>query len=181
MIAAVLAIGGLGGVMGGVTLATGTAANAVSEAMDEQGDYFASLVLRGDTGEAISSDAIAETRIILMRSAAQGELSAADRERMVQVAASETGQTPNEVQEGVDQALAAFEDARQQAVEAAEQARIAGVIAGFVIAATLLISAVAACLAAQSGGSHRDRQIPLSGRASAAFAGRAPSGPTVGA
>ncbi|NYS26536.1 hypothetical protein HUK65_16240 [Rhodobacteraceae bacterium 2376] len=181
VIGAVLAMGGLGGVMGGVTSATGTAADSVSEAMDEQGDYFASLVLRGDTGEAISSDAIAETRIILMRSAAQGEVSAADRERLVQVAAAETGQTPNEVEEGVDQALTAFDDARQQAVEAAEQVRIAGVIAGFVIAATLLISAVAAYLAAQTGGSHRDRQIPLSGRPATASAGRAPSGPTVGA
>ena len=181
VIAAVLAASGLGGVMGGVTSATGTAAGAVSVAMDEQGDYFASLVLRGDTGESISGDAIAETRIILMRSVAQGELGISDRERLVQIVASETGQTPDDVREGVDQALTAFEDARQQAVEAAEQARIAGVIAGFVIAATLLISAVAAYLAAQTGGNHRDRQISLTGRPSTAAAGWTPPGSTAGA
>ena len=46
-------------------------------------------------------------------------------------------------------------------VDAAEQARVAGAIAAFVIAATLMASAAAAYLAAAVGGDHRDRNVPF--------------------
>ena len=48
-----------------------------------------------------------------------------------------------------------------KAVDAAEQARVAGAIAAFVIAATLMASAAAAYLAAAAGGDHRDRNVPF--------------------
>jgi hypothetical protein len=46
-------------------------------------------------------------------------------------------------------------------LQTAEQARVAGAIAGFVIAATLMACAAAAYLAAAAGGDHRDRNVPF--------------------
>ena len=45
--------------------------------------------------------------------------------------------------------------------ETAEQVRVAGAIAAFLIAATLMASAAAAYLAAAAGGDHRDRNVPF--------------------
>ncbi|MGY6634857.1 MAG: hypothetical protein ACXIU8_14110 [Alkalilacustris sp.] len=165
LVAAVLALGGLGGVMGGLTGTTGSAAGTVAEAMEDQGDYFATLVLRDEAGNPPSTEAVAEARTILLRSLAQGTMSPADRDRLVQLAAAETGLQTTEVEQGVEQGVATFEEARQQAIEVAEQARVAGIVAGFFLGATLLVGAAASYQAAMLGGSHRDRNIPLSGLA----------------
>ena len=59
----------------------------------------------------------------------------------------------------VQGALDQLAEARAQAVEAAEAARVAGVISAFLIAATLLSAAAASYFAAVMGGDHRDRNI----------------------
>lgn len=86
---------------------------------------------------------------IVTPSASGRELSADDRTYLVNLVANQTGLTPAEAEKRVDAVLA-------QAAEAAEKARKAGIIMGFVTAVSLLVSAAAAWWAADLGGHHRD-------------------------
>ena len=162
LIAAVLTIGGIGGVMGAAASATGSAAGGAAELMEEQGDYFAGLVLRDETGAVPSDEARSEIGTILARSVAEGEVTTADRDRIVQIAAAEAGMEPAEVEQRVDSALDTLEDARQDVIAAVEQARIMGLITAFVMAATMIVAAATANFAAALGGQHRNRKIPFS-------------------
>lgn len=162
LIATVLAIGGVGGLISAGATATGTAAGGVAELVDEQGDYFASLILRDDAGASPSPEAQSEVGTILVRSIAEGSVSPADRDRLVRIVAAETGTQPAEVEQRVDEALNTFEQARQDAIEAVEQARIVGLITAFVLAATMVVSAAVAYFMATLGGQHRNQGIPLS-------------------
>lgn len=154
-----LALSGIGGLLGGAASATGAAADAAASIVDDQGDYFADRILRRTTGGGISPEARDEVMTILARSVSQGELSAEDRAHLVQIASNETDTPPEEVEARVDAVLGELDAAREEAMQAAEQARIAGVIGSFVVAATLLISAAAAYFAAGYGGQHRDQNL----------------------
>lgn len=162
LIAVVLAMGGIGSLMGITASATGAAAGGAVNLVEEQGDYFASLILRNDSGASPSSEAKSEIGTILTRSAAEGEISEADRERLVQIAAAEADMDTSEVEQGVNEALQTFEQAREDAVDAVEKARIGAVITAFVVAATMVISAGIAYFGATLGGQHRDQGMPLS-------------------
>ena len=85
-----------------------------------------------------------------------GEFNADDRAYLAQVVATETGLPQAEAEARVDQAITAVETARDEAAAAAETARRTAVIAAFLIAASLLVSALGAFWAAQKGGKHRD-------------------------
>ena len=85
-----------------------------------------------------------------------GEFNADDRAYLAQVVASETGLPQAEAEARVDQAITAVETARDEAAAAAETARKTAVLAAFLVAASLLVSAVGAFWAAQKGGQHRD-------------------------
>ena len=142
------------------TQAVGTAAGgAAGGALGGQLDYFAGLVQRGE-GTALGSPEVrGEIATVLGRSLREGEVSQADRDYMVNLVAQATGTPPEEVGTRVDQALVQFEEAKQAAIDAAEAARLAGIVSGFVIAATLFAAAAAAYLAAVTGGNHRDENI----------------------
>ena len=162
LVGAVMAFAGISGVVGTTAATTAAVAGSAADVLGESGDYYAGMVLRGGTDGAISADARADVATILARSVANGEVTAADRTYLVQLAAAETGTDPAEVEQNVDAALAQVEEARLAAVEAAEQARIAGVVGAFVLAATMLISAAVAYFAAVLGGQHRDQSVPFS-------------------
>ncbi len=150
---------GAGAAVGTVTQAAGSAAGGAAGALGDQLDYFAGLVQRGE-GTALGSPEVrGEITTILGRSLREGEVSQADRDYMVNLVADATGTPPEEVGARVDQALGQFEEAKQAAIDAAEAARIAGIVSGFVIAATLLAAAAAAYLSAVAGGNHRDENI----------------------
>ena len=53
--------------------------------------------------------------------------------------------------------IANVEAARQEAIEAARIARNTAIVGAFLLAASLLISAIGAYWAAQKGGNHRDK------------------------
>jgi hypothetical protein len=162
ILAAALAAGGITGVIGAAGRAAGTVAETAAHAVSGDVDYIASRLLRGGTapgGEQAGLDG--QTASLLARALADGELSPEDRDYLAGLVASRTGQTPEEAAGRVD---AAFTEAKQlydQAVEAAEQARVAAAIAAFLVAATLLASGAAAYTAATAGGDHRDRNIVL--------------------
>jgi hypothetical protein len=122
-------------------------------------DYFAGLVQRNAGSPASDPEVREQIVTVLMRSVREGEVDPEDRQYLVDLVASQTGAEPAEVEAQVDSALARLEEARQAAIDAADQARVAGVISAFVIAATLLAAAAVAYFAATMGGDHRDRNV----------------------
>jgi hypothetical protein len=80
-------------------------------------------------------------------------LSGESRAYLVQIIAQRAGIPQQEAERRVDQA---FNAAR----EAADKGRRAGILTGFVTAASLLLSLGAAWWAAMRGGNHRDHSIP---------------------
>jgi len=90
---------------------------------------------------------------ILASSTAKGSLSAQDRAYLAQLVAQRTGMSQQEAERRVDEAVTA-------ARLAADKARRAGILTGFVTAAGLVLSLGAAWWAAMRGGNHRDHSIP---------------------
>jgi hypothetical protein len=149
---AILAASGITGVVGAAGSVAGTAAQTAAEAVGGDVSYLGSRLLRGDGGDAAA---------VLTRNLADGDMSAEDRDYLVSLVAERTGQTPEEAGAAVDSAVTEAKAFYADALQTAEQARVAGAIAAFVIAATLMASAAAAWLAAAAGGDHRDRSVPF--------------------
>jgi hypothetical protein len=102
---------------------------------------------------AAGDDTRAEMSRILASSVTKGSLSTQDRAYMAQLVSQRTGMSQQEAEKRVDDAVIA---ARQ----AADKARRAAILTGFVTAASLLLSLAAAWWAAVKGGDHRDHSIP---------------------
>ncbi|MBK5927442.1 hypothetical protein CCR87_08910 [Rhodobaculum claviforme] len=96
---------------------------------------------------------------IIARSAASGEIAERDRTYLAQLVAANGDMDQDAARARVDGVLAEIDEARATAIEAVEDVRVAGVIFGFIAAATLLLGAVAAALAAAAGGHHRDEGL----------------------
>ena len=150
---------GAGAAVGTVTQAAGSAAGGAAGALGGELDYFAGLVQRGE-GTALGNPEVrGEIATILGRSLREGEVSPGrprlhgEPRRRRDRDAARRGRRPGR------QALGQFEQAKQAAIDAAEAARIAGIVSGFVIAATLFAAAAAAYLAAVTGGNHRDENV----------------------
>ena len=161
LLGAVLAAAGITGVLGTTGRATGTVAETAAQAVDGDLDHIGARLMRGASADEAGLGAAATS--LFARSLADGELGPEDRGYLAELVASRTGQTPEEAGAQVD---AAFAEARQlydQAIDVAEQARVAAAIAAFLIAATLLVSGAAAYQAAAAGGDHRDRNLGLAG------------------
>lgn len=90
---------------------------------------------------------------ILASAVANGSLTIENRAYLVQLVAQRAGISPQEADRRVN-------DAFNAAREAADKARRAGVLTGFVTAASLVLSLGAAWWAALRGGNHRDNSIP---------------------
>jgi hypothetical protein len=102
---------------------------------------------------ASADETRAEMSRLLSSAVATGSLSGESRAYLVQIVAQRAGIPQQEAERRVDQA---FNAAR----EAADKARRAGILTGFVTAASLLLSLGAAWWAAVRGGDHRDNSIP---------------------
>jgi hypothetical protein len=152
LLAAVLAVSGVSGVIGAAGSATGTASQVAAEAVGGDLDYFGTRLMGGEGGEAATA---------VLRRGLDGELSPEDRDYLAGLVAERTGQTPEEASAQVEAAMTEARELYDQAVEAAEQARVAAAIGGFLVAATLIAGAAAAYLAAAAGGDHRDRNLPF--------------------
>ncbi|MDA0703782.1 MAG: hypothetical protein O3A96_11200 [Proteobacteria bacterium] len=165
----VLAVSGITGLAGSV----GSGAIAALEAADVQIsadiDYTSSTLLRDEAASVVgttvvntagsNADARAEIGTILRRGIVAGEVPESDRAYLASVVARNTDLSPDAARARVDTVIADSLAAREAALKAAEQARIASIIAAFVLAATLLVSAAAAYFAATVGGGHRDRNL----------------------
>jgi hypothetical protein len=95
----------------------------------------------------------AEMARILASSVANGSMTEPNRTYLAQLIAQRTGVSQQEAEKRVNDALNA-------ARAAADKARRAAVLTGFVTAAALLLSFAAAWWAALKGGQHRDNSVP---------------------
>jgi hypothetical protein len=155
---AFLAVNGVTGTLGTV----GGGASAALEAADEQlaqaTDYASSALLRGDATQG-SPEAKAEVAAIFATSIANGEFSQADQQYVVNVVAAETQLDRATAENPVKTAFTDGLEAREKVIEAVDQTRIASMIAAFVLAATMIVSAAAAYFASVKGGMHRDANL----------------------
>jgi hypothetical protein len=124
-------------------------ANPFSQAVD-----IAFRTTRPDPGNSLEArnDAIA----IVARGITQGDIPEADRTYLAQVIAARTGVAEDEAKTRVDTMVTSAQHAAEEAKQQAERAKRFAVIAAFVAAASLAISAAAAFWAAGIGGRHRD-------------------------
>jgi hypothetical protein len=95
----------------------------------------------------------AELSRILANAVASGTLSADNRSYLANVVAERSGVSQQEAEKRVDDAISA-------ARTAADKARRAAILAGFVTAAGLVLSLGAAWWSAIKGGEHRDNSVP---------------------
>lgn len=144
--------------------AASTTAVAAENLPDLSTSYFTDALLRpadprtaAPTTAAGSTEAAAtELSRILMRSAANGELSTADRTYVEQLIAARTGLSEADAKARVDTVLKEIEDAKVAAQEAADTARKSAATTALLGALSLFIGAFIACAAAALGGRQRD-------------------------
>jgi hypothetical protein len=167
IVGTVLAASGAGGFISVGASAANTVTELAGDALST--DYFADMMLRGTaTDEAAISGSEAadiapavqqEIATIITRSVTTGDMVERDRSYLAQIVAANTALDQDAARARVDETIAEIDAARAAARDAAEQARIAGVIFAFVAASTLLIGAVTAFFAAAAGGHHRDQGL----------------------
>ena len=170
LVATMLAFGGLGGALGGAALIGGSAAGKAAEVASEADlGYYADLLIRGGATEAggpIDDATRAEIAGIVGRSLTTGEIVERDKAYLATLVAEASGLDEAAARARVDEVVAEIDEARAAALAAVERARVAGVIFGFIAAATLIASAAAAYFSATGGGGHRDQGLGF-----AAFSG----------
>lgn len=160
IVGAILAASGVGNTLSAVGAGAGAATDAIATAATAAVEGGGASLLE-NAGALPTAEVTEAVGAVLSRAAVAGELTEADRGYLVRVAATGTGLSEAQVNERIDAAMAQVETARQTAIEAADTARIAGLIAAFVLAATMLAGAAAAYFAAVAGGQHRDEMTPF--------------------
>jgi hypothetical protein len=146
-------------VAGGATQAV--ASGAVANGPAQLG---VDLLLRSDVAASqqpvaaanSAGDMNGELNRLFVRSLESGSVAPTDRDYLAGLIARRTGLPAAEAQKRIDDAFAAARQARVKALEAADAARRTAALAGFLAAASLLISLVAATAGAGLGGRHRD-------------------------
>jgi hypothetical protein len=109
---------------------------------------------RPEAGSSV--DARNEAMAIVARGIANGDIPEADRTYLAQVIAARTDVPPDEAKTRVDTMVTNARQAAEEARQQAQRAKHFAVIAAFLAAASLAISAAAAFWAAGMGGRHRD-------------------------
>jgi hypothetical protein len=104
-------------------------------------------------GAASPDETRNEVARLLASAVASGSLSDQNRNYLAQIVAQRSGLSQQEAERRVNEAFTA-------AREAADKARKAAILTGFVTAASLIISFGAAWWAAIRGGQHRDNSVP---------------------
>lgn len=162
VIGAMFAVSGIGAAVNTAGAAAATLTEAASNAAEGAVDpnaYFVDTLFRSEQ-PADAATARAEANRIFAQAALTGTpVPDADRTYLASLVAANTGLSPEDATTRVDEVIANVDAARAQAVEAARTARNTAVIGAFIIAASLLVSAVGAYWAAQKGGDHRDRNM----------------------
>lgn len=183
VLGAALALSGVSGIVKAVTGATtavaaagtaGAAANPQTPAALQQfsmqpTDYAVDRLLApgpGGGAAAAAGGPAAASRADLAAPIARAfaanmnnpQLDARDRAGLASLVSQRTGLPQADAEKRVDEAFAELKAAEQKARDAADKARKATLIAGFLAAATMAIGAAAACAGAALGARHRDER-----------------------
>jgi hypothetical protein len=162
VIGGIIAAGGIGAALSAAGSITGTAVTAASNAASGNVDpnaYFVDQLFRAAPGSTPPAGTLQDFRGEagrILATTATGDLSADDKTYLGQLVATNTGLPADQANARVDQVVTAVNDAKAKAADAAETARKTAVLAAFLTAAALLVSAVGAYWAAMKGGRHRD-------------------------
>jgi len=173
VVGAIIAVGGIGSAVSAIGNAVGTDTTAASNVAQgaaanpnaanvlDPNAYFTDELFRLPAGAAAPqgvnlADVRGEAGRILAASAVSGSVSDPDKTYLAQLVSQSTGLPADQAKARVDDTLKAVDDAKAKAAEAAETARKTAVLAAFLTAASLLVSAVGAYWAAMKGGRHRD-------------------------
>lgn len=166
LLGAFIAVSGVSGALTAATTAVGGAASAVAAAVPDDADpLLVDRLLRGGptaTGP-VGEDIRGEVGRILLTTVAEGQLDDNDRDYLVSIVAAQAGVSREEAETRIDQIVAQAEAAEQNVREAAETARRVTMIAAFIAAASLLVSAAGAYFGATLGGKHRDQRTLVQG------------------
>lgn len=159
VVGAVIATSGLGAAASAVGSAAATVTTAASNVDPDA--YFVDTLFRAPATTAAPATADtsavrAEASRILATGAVAGTVSDPDKAYLGQLVATNTGLTADEANARVNDVMTAVDTARAEAARVAEAARKTGILAAFLVAASLLVSAAGAFWAAQKGGNHRD-------------------------
>jgi hypothetical protein len=150
-----LAVSGVTGTLSAAGSGAATALEVADTQLAEATSYTSAELLRGDATQG-STEAKAEVAAILAKGIAAGDVPDADRQYLANVVVAQTQLDLATAETRVDTAINDGLVARAKTIEAIDQTRIASMIAAFVLAATMLVSAAAAYFAAVTGGAHRD-------------------------
>ena len=165
----VIAVSGVGAAANAVGSAAATVTTAASNVAEGAADavdpnaYFIDTMFRSTQPVDAAAARDEAGRIFAQAALGDGTVAEADRTYLASVVAANTGIPAEEAQARVDAAIASVEQARQEALEAARIARNTAIIGAFLLAASLLVSAIGAFWAAQKGGNHRDENTVLTG------------------
>lgn len=168
VVGAIIATGGVSAVANAVGSAASTLTTAASTVADDAAAmdpnaYFVDTLFRpaADTPAVApvtdTSAQRAEAGRIIAQGAMTGSVSEADTAYLGQLVAQTTGMPAEQANARVGEVMTAIDNAKAEAERVAENARRTGVLAAFLTAASLLVSAAAAFWAAQKGGNHRDK------------------------
>jgi hypothetical protein len=175
VVGAIIAVGGIGAAVTAVGNAVGTATMAASNVADDAAEsgaldpqaYFVDTLFRAPPGASPAAGSLQDFRgeatRILANGAVAGTVSDADKAYLAQMVSANTGLSPDEANTRVNEVLAAVDDAKAKAAEAAEEARKWTVLGAFLTAASLLVSGAGAYWAAMKGGNHRDKHTVFAG------------------
>jgi hypothetical protein len=158
-----IALNGIGAAANTIGSAAATATTAASNVTEGAADavdpnaYFVDAMFRTNQPTDAAAARDEAGRIFAQAALGDGTVPEADRTYLANVVAANAGVPPEEAQARVDQAITGINQARDQAADAARTARNAAIIGAFLLAASLLVSAIAAFWAAQKGGNHRDK------------------------
>lgn len=168
VVGAIIAAGGVSAVANAVGSAASTLTTAASNVADDAAAmdpnaYFIDTLFRPAADAAPvapgtdTSAQRAEAGRIIAQVAMTGSVSEADTAYLGQLVAQTTGMPAEQANARVGEVMTAIDNAKAEAERVAENARRTGVLAAFLTAASLLVSAAAAFWAAQKGGNHRDK------------------------
>lgn len=162
LIGAILAMGVASGVARTGGEVARAATTAISAAAGSSADYALDVLTRSDNASALDEPAKQQIGRILLRSFAEGQITADDRSYLSRSIATRTGIAPDEIDRRIDAAIARAKAAAIQAQTAADNARRLGVLVAFLAAAAMALGAAAAWWGAIMGGRHRDENTDLS-------------------
>ncbi|MFV3371310.1 hypothetical protein ACNFH5_24335 [Pseudomonas sp. NY15435] len=153
-----------GGVQASATVAASAASSAGAGAAVKSGDansaYFIDTLFRDNRPISVSDDAAhAVASRIFLRGLGEGQLNAEDRTYLARVIAQRTEISQAEAEQRVDAVFAKAQQAKQQALQAADTARKVAAGSALWMFAALLCGAFFASLLAIHGGRRRDAEL----------------------